>query len=53
MNPIDFIVLGILAVLVFLAIRYSVKHKGNGCSGCSGCSVQNCPHRQEAPADRP
>lgn len=39
MQPIDFIVLLLIAVLFFLALKYILAHKG----GCSGCS-KNCQH---------
>ena len=41
------IVCVILAVLVFLAIRYLVKHKGGTCCGGSGCcgNCNECMHK--------
>lgn len=41
MNPADWIVLGIVAVLLVLAVVATKKHfggKGGCCGGCAGCS---------------
>ncbi|MEM1484650.1 FeoB-associated Cys-rich membrane protein [Oscillospiraceae bacterium PP1C4] len=48
----DFIIIGVIAVLLFFAIRYSVRHKGGcgGCSGCSGCpKAGNCDKKKPEP----
>ena len=37
MHPIDYLVLGLLAVLVVLAVRYAVRHRGRCGGGCAGC----------------
>ena len=31
MHPIDYLVLGLLALLVVLAVRYAVRHRGRCC----------------------
>ena len=36
------LILALLAVALFFAVRYLVKQKKRG--GCSGCSVSGCPH---------
>ncbi len=38
MNIADFIILAVIAVLLFLAIRYSIRHKHRCCGDCSKCS---------------
>ncbi|MBQ7969248.1 MAG: FeoB-associated Cys-rich membrane protein [Clostridia bacterium] len=40
----DYIVLGIVAVIIGLALAYIIRAKKNGakCIGCSGCSGKNC-----------
>ena len=38
MNPLDYIILAAVLVLLFFAIRYSVRHRGESCGGnCSSC----------------
>ncbi|WP_288284082.1 FeoB-associated Cys-rich membrane protein [uncultured Anaerotruncus sp.] len=37
MHPIDYLVLGLLALLVVLAVRYAVRHRGRCGGGCAGC----------------
>lgn len=50
---VDAIIIGILAVVLFLSIRSIVKAKARGASagcgcGCSGCSVKaSCPSHAE------
>lgn len=34
----DYVILAIIAVLLVLAIRYSVKHRHRCCGDCSKCS---------------
>ena len=51
MNGIDILLLAALAVIVFFAVRHSVRTKGScGCSSCSGncaaCSA-DCPSRRK------
>ncbi|MBQ0097957.1 MAG: FeoB-associated Cys-rich membrane protein [Oscillospiraceae bacterium] len=40
MNIFDYIIILVLAVLVFFAVRYIVKRKKDG--KCVGCSCSNC-----------
>ena len=60
MNVIDLILLAVLAVIVFFALRKTIRSKGScncGCSGSGGCSGNcascgcgkaDCPsHKQE------
>lgn len=43
MNEVSWIILGILILLAFLAVRYIVKTKKSGkCVGCSGCAKGKC-----------
>ncbi len=38
MKPIDIMIIAVIAVLLFLAIRYSVRHRDEACDGnCSSC----------------
>lgn len=37
MSLADYVILGVLAILVVLAVRYSIRHKGKCSGGCSGC----------------
>lgn len=36
----DWLIIGLLAVLFFFAVRYALKHKGGcgSCQNCEGCS---------------
>lgn len=44
MKPIDIILLLILALTVYLAIRAVVKNKkSGGCASCSNCQNKDCP----------
>lgn len=36
MQWIDYVLLGVIAVLVVLAIMY-IRRQGKGCSGCASC----------------
>jgi hypothetical protein len=40
----DYIILGVIAVIIGLALAYIIKAKKNGarCIGCSSCSGKNC-----------
>ena len=41
MHTIDIIILTVVAALLLLALRSTLRHyggKGGGCCGCSGCS---------------
>lgn len=40
----DYLILAVILLLVFFAIRSMVRRKGSGCAGCSGC-CQSCAHR--------
>lgn len=42
---INYIVGGIIAILILLVIRSFFKKDGGGCSGCSGCK-KNCSMRK-------
>lgn len=47
MQIIDFILLAILAVLLVLAVRYSVKHRNQCCGDCSRCAqCHACSQKQ-------
>ena len=52
MNWIDFVLLAVLAVIVFLALRKTIRSRGKcSCSGCSGnCATcgSDCPSRKKA-----
>ena len=50
MHFIDFIILGIVLVLAFFAVRYCIRHK-NSCGGCAGCAKKNCCRRKEDQED--
>jgi hypothetical protein len=44
MKPLDILILAVIAVLLFLAIRYSIRHKHDDCGGhCSG-GCASCPY---------
>jgi hypothetical protein len=43
MNPIDYILIGILAVGLIGVVVYLIKEKKKGNSGC-GCGCSGCPH---------
>ena len=46
MNPVDILLIVILAAAVALALRRVVKNRRKGCScGCEGCSG-SCPAQQ-------
>lgn len=55
MNAMDWILLAVLAVIVFFALRKSIRGKGScscGCGSCSGncascgCGKQDCPSKK-------
>ena len=48
MQPVDYVILAAIVLLLVLAIRYMWKHRGKGCSGCSGCSGGSGCSRCEA-----
>ena len=38
MKLLDILIVAVIAVLLFFAIRYSIRHKGDDCDGhCSSC----------------
>lgn len=38
MNPLDYLILAAILVLLFFAVRYAFRHKGESCGGnCSSC----------------
>lgn len=39
----DYLILAVILLLAFFAIRYLWRRKGSGCAGCSGC-CQSCAH---------
>jgi len=48
MNIVDYIILAVIAVLLVLAIRYSLKHKHSCCGNCSNCSAcQSCTRKEK------
>lgn len=47
MKPVDFIILGVILVLIILIVHRHVKHLKAHPGGCAGCSAQNCPHRKK------
>ncbi len=40
----DWIILGVLAVLVFFAVRHAIRHRGS-CGSCKNC-MKNCAMRK-------
>ena len=44
MKPLDIVILAVVAVLLFLAIRYAVRHREDGCDGNCGSSCSSCPY---------
>lgn len=46
MQPIDYVVLAGIALLLFLALRFLWRQRGKGCRGCSGGSCCGCPYSQ-------
>lgn len=40
MKPLDYLLIAAALVLLFLAVRYTLRHKGESCDG--GCS--SCPY---------
>ncbi|MDD4312284.1 MAG: FeoB-associated Cys-rich membrane protein [Eubacteriales bacterium] len=47
----DYVILALVAFVLFLVIRHSVKRKASGascgCGGCAGCSArENCASRK-------
>ena len=47
LNILDFILLGIVLIIVLISIRKMKKNAGGGCSGCSGCGISDCPGRKK------
>ena len=48
MGPIDYLILGVVAVLVVLAVRAVISSRDDGCAGCG--SKAGCPaHATGAP----
>jgi len=50
MKLLDYLILALVALVLFLAIRRSVKKRASGaacgCGGCAGCSArENCPEQ--------
>ena len=48
MKVLDYLILALVALVLFLVIRHSVKKRASGtacgCGGCAGCSASgNCP----------
>ncbi|MEA5082831.1 MAG: FeoB-associated Cys-rich membrane protein [Lachnospiraceae bacterium] len=47
MNIWDFVLIGIVLILVFSSIKkIKERSKNSGCGSCSGCSVDNCVSRK-------
>lgn len=42
MKPIDYILLGVLAVVIAVIVVRQIQKKNKGESGC-GCNCKNCP----------
>ena len=51
MGILDFLILGILAVLAFLAVCYLVRHRGGCGGGCAGCPYP-CGRREKKPPEQ-
>ncbi|MCQ4726525.1 FeoB-associated Cys-rich membrane protein [Anaerotignum faecicola] len=51
LNILDFILLGIVLIIVLISIRKMKKNAGGGCSGCSGCGISDCPGRKKDKRD--
>lgn len=50
MNPVNIVIVGIVALLLTTAIISLIKNrKKGGCAGCAGCSC-GCGHRHQIPA---
>ena len=48
MGMLDYIIIGIIAILIFFSLR-RIKKKGGGCGGnCSGCSISDCHDRKDS-----
>ncbi len=48
MNPLDFIVLLVVAVLFFFAARYAWRHRNHPCGGdCSACPYHRDCQKKE------
>ena len=47
MGPVDFVILALVAALLFFAVRHAVRHRGDSCRGdCSRCPYHgNCGKR--------
>lgn len=43
MKPIDYVIIGVLAVAVVGIVVYLIRQKKKGKSGC-GCGCNGCPH---------
>lgn len=45
----DFLILGIVVYLLYLALRYIKKHKGTylGCSNCTKCRSDFCVKKKD------
>jgi len=43
MSGIDWLVLGVIAVIIFIAVRKIVKDRKNGAK-CPGCNCSGCKH---------
>lgn len=43
----DFVLIGIVVILVFSSIKkIKERSKNSGCGSCGGCSVDNCASRK-------
>ena len=52
MKVLDYLILALVALIVLLAVRQSVKKRASGvacgCGGCAGCSVrENCTEQDK------
>ncbi len=49
MKPIDYIIIGVVALAVALVIAHLIKRKKQGESGC-GCGCSSCPSAGACPS---
>lgn len=46
MKPLDLVIIAIIAILLFLAVRYAVRHRHENCDGsCSSCPYASKCHQ--------
>lgn len=49
MNPLDYLIIAAVLILLFFAVRYAIRHKSESCGGeCSSCPYSaNCGKKKK------